>query len=124
MADTTTLALSAVTKDGSAVTQDTFSPADESISSDEQWHLKIECVTGAGSTIAVSHFASAKRLIVVNTDGANFVNVTHDNAAGATVVTKILAGETYMTPDFDPSATFKIVADTAAVICDILILGS
>ena len=124
MAEATTITITAVTTNSTGgTTYDTFA-ATVSLTPDEFWHQRIECAIGAGETIDISNFGTVQALLVKNTDSANFVNVTRDNAAAATVVDKMLAGDAMVQPDVDPSATFNIAADTAAVVCDVLVLGT
>lgn len=128
MADLFTMQLNAYWKNAGGTTThktiplSTWAALEESM--DELYDHHIEAAIGAGSTLGLTHFATGVYLVVRNRDGANFVNVTNDNAAAATVVTKILAGQIMITPDWDPSATVKIVADTAVVLCDVLAVGT
>lgn len=84
----------------------------------------LECDITTGTTLDISILASVNYAIVKNEDDGNFATVTWDNANGDTQTQVIAAGKFTVICDLDPSATFKIVADTAAVLCDILIDGS
>jgi hypothetical protein len=84
----------------------------------------VEAATGGGSAVDVSEFTTVTYLGVYNTDGANFITVSFDNAAAATVALKVLAGQVLIVPDVDPSASVTIVADTAACFCKTLVTGT
>lgn len=103
---------------------DYFLPTITAPTPDEYTHWTIETATGAGTTIAVAHYASVDYAIIVNKDGANFVTVTWDDANADTNTLVVAAGKFAVIPDFDPSSTFKIVADTGAVLCDVWLCGS
>lgn len=126
MADVTTITLNVQTKDASENILDTIAKS-FGLAPDEFRHMRVACPITTGVDIDISNFTAVTCLVVVNEDPTNFVNVTHDNAAAATVVTKVLkegSSAPYMTPDIDPSATFNITADTGACVCDVFICGT
>jgi len=91
---------------------------------DEVWTHKIEASTSAGTTLTTSVLASSTLLAVKNTDSTNFVTATISTAGTATVAVKISAGDVFVTPDYLTSGNLLLVADSAAVICKIVIAGS
>ena len=124
MADATTLSVGAVTLNASSVTIDTFVVKDVEFTPEEELHHRVQADTAGGTTLELGMFSACTLAIVTNLDAANFVNVSIKNAAGATVVTKLLALQCLVTPDIDPTGDLKIVADTAACLCDVLVIGT
>ncbi len=84
----------------------------------------LECDTGAGMTLDISILASVNYATIKNEDATNFVTVTWDNANGDTQTQVIAAGKFTTICDLDPSATFKVAADTASCLCEIQVDGS
>lgn len=91
---------------------------------DEVINQKVEAALSGGTTIGISYLASVTFLAIKNTDSTNFVTVTWTDSAANANVQKVPAGGLFAVPDVDPSATFKITADTAVVICKIVITGT
>lgn len=91
---------------------------------DEAKFLTVEAATGAGETVDVADLTTVTYLLVYNTDGTNFVTVSFDNAAAATVAIKVLPGQCAVIPDVDPTAAVTLVADTGACICLVAVTGT
>jgi hypothetical protein len=85
---------------------------------------RISAVTSAGTALAVSAFTTLTDLIIINRDSTNFVTLTCTEIGTDAITVKIRAGKACWIPGIDPTATTKLVADTAACLCDVFSIGT
>jgi hypothetical protein len=92
---------------------------------DECIDCKVEADTG-GTTFTTDNLTSASLLLISNLDATNYVEVRHRSVANGVTHfhTRVGAGQTYVTPDFTVSNDILLTADTASVVCRIIILGT
>lgn len=84
---------------------------------------KVECDTG-GTTVDITNFASIDYLVVYNRDATNFVTLLYDSAGSTANSVKITAGKFAVIPDVSRATDLTLTANTAAVICQIVMCGS
>lgn len=79
----------------------------------------------AGSSFALSHFATVESLIVKNTDTTNYVDVVVTRlSAAATATQRIAAGKFAVFSDVDPATAITLTANSSDVECDIVAYGT
>jgi len=124
MANSLTVSLSAILKDSASEEKANFSPDDDVQATPTQGQKNfIEAATG-GTTLDTSNFTTGTCFGLKNTDGANFVTVTWTDSAANSNTQKIPAGGLFHVPDFDPATDPTITADTANVICELIVAGT
>lgn len=83
---------------------------------------RVSAATG-GTTVELGSFTTPTVAIVKNTDATNYVTVTYTNAASSAQSVVLLAGETSVLTDVKASADLVLTANTAACVCDVVVLG-
>lgn len=91
---------------------------------DEYRELKLQVDTTPAVALDVSDFATVSFVAIRNTDDNNFVTVVWTDSAANANTQKLAAGRCLVIPDIDPSATFSLQANNAAVVCKLLIAGT
>jgi|TARA_R110002051_G_scaffold66927_2_gene121260 hypothetical protein len=96
------------------------------VTPDEYFHCELEAATSAGTTLDTSILASATLLVVKNKDSSNYVTATFDCAGMGSTDTsvRIHAGGFFVTTDFTVAQKLKLVANSAAVECEVFIVGT
>jgi len=87
---------------------------------------KVEAATG-GTAVSVTDMDDPLLYLMVrNKDDSNYVDVDYtEGAAGAATPTiRLLAGQACVITDIDTTASITLTANTSAVDCDVLIVGS
>jgi hypothetical protein len=77
----------------------------------------------ASETIETGGFTTIQHVVVKNNDATNYLSVTFVNAAAATVVLRVLAGQFLVFSDIAEASDIIVQANTAAVDADIVIVG-
>ncbi len=103
-----------------------FKPASYTVTPDEYFHCELEAATSAGTTLNTSILDSATLLVVKNKDATNYVTATFDcEGMGSTDTSvRIHAGGFFVTTDFTVGQNLKLVANSAAVECEVFIVGT
>ena len=83
---------------------------------------RVSVATG-GTTVELGSFTTPTTVIVKNTDATNYVTAAFTNAASSSQSQVIALGETAVFPDVKASGDLVLTANTAAVVCDVVILG-
>lgn len=92
---------------------------------DEIIQRKVEAATGGTAVTATDLDDPIIALAIYNRDDTNYVEVDYtEGAAGAATPTiRVPAKGLAVIPDIDSTAAITITANTAACICDVIILG-
>lgn len=100
-------------------------PADYAVTPDEWMHLEVQADTGS-TTVTTSHLASATALVVKNADSTNYVTAKFYSAANSSTLNQVqvAAGGFLVITDFTVASNLALVANSAAVECEVLIFGS
>jgi len=103
-----------------------FKPASYAVTPDEYFHCELQAATSAGTTLDTSILDSATLLVVKNKDATNYVTATFDCAGMGSTDTsvRIHAGGFFVTTDFTVAEKLKLVANSAAVECEVFIVGT
>ena len=103
-----------------------FSPDAFQLTPDEYIHANVEAATSAGTTITTSFLSSATLLVIKNNSQANYVTATFDCAGMGSTDTSIRIAPFgfYVSTDFTPAQNLKLVANSAACMCEVYILGT
>lgn len=84
----------------------------------------ISCST-SGQTFTVSNFTTLSQAIIHNRDTTNYVTVAFTtNSGSASVSLHLTAGLSLVLSDIKSSSSFTITANTAAVVCDVVLIGT
>lgn len=77
----------------------------------------------SNTTITTSTWTTIHYVLVKNLDSTNYVKVTWDSADQASCDQRVLAGDWLKITDVTASANIVIDADTADVVCEVVISG-
>jgi len=102
-----------------------FMPAAYAVTPDEFVHLQIQADTG-GTAVTTSTLSAATALIVKNLDGTNYVTATFRSAGNSSTdnIIRIAAGAFLVVSDFTVANNLTLTANSAAVNCDVFIVGT
>lgn len=89
---------------------------------------RVSAATG-GSVVELGSYSTVRTIIVKNLDNTNYVTATWNNLAASAQSQRIGAGtlagqgKILVITDVSPAADLTLTANTAAVICDVSIIG-
>jgi len=89
----------------------------------DEWESQKVDAAVAGTTVELGNYTTVTAIVVENTDGTNFVEVTHTYDAVARVTYLPAGGHTII---YNPTAANDLVltADTAVCACKVWIVGT
>lgn len=92
----------------------------------QQYLVSAALVGDGGTTLDLSSFATVQALVLKNKDATNFVTATYRSSAGAATdqKQKLLAGQYVVLTDITIASDLLLVADTAALDCEVLVIGT